>query len=276
MAGMDGLAGKVKKQDDSAYSENSISLTLKKGLSLLSLFDADHPEWTFTEIWKQAGISRPTAFRLVRTLEEAKYLSFNPERGTYHLGVSMLKGTYLMLAPSELARVAHPFMEQLAQLTTETVVLTVMADHEAVIVDRVLTPRPFKPDNPIGMSMPGLSHVHNRVFLAFRPREEQETALARPLEKRTPYTRTDPDVLLAELARIRREGVAFGLQEWNVGMCAVGAPVFDAARLVRASLAVVAPVERFGPAEQVEFAVAVEKTALDISLALGYQPGEPS
>jgi DNA-binding IclR family transcriptional regulator len=250
-------------------SGSPVSLTLKKGLAILSLFDSDHPNWTFGEIWRKAGLSRPTAFRLVKTLEEAKYLAYDPERGTYHLGVSILRGTYLMLSPAELSRIAHPFMERLTETTTETVVLAVWVDHEAVVVDRVPTPRPFKPDNPIGLAMPGLANIHTRIFLAFRP-EEQARVLARPLEKRTPYTSTDPLALKAELAKIRRSGIAFGVQEWNVGMAAVGMPIFDAGSQVRASLAVVAPVERFGPDEQVAYADALRETATDISRALGF------
>jgi DNA-binding IclR family transcriptional regulator len=248
-----------------------LALTLKKGLSILSLFDSDHREWTFAEIWRKAGFSRPTAFRLVKTLEEAKYLSFDPDKGTYHLGVSILKGTYLMLSPAELARVAHPFMEQLATATTETVVLAVWVDNEAVVADRVLTSRPFKPDNPIGLAMPGLANIHTRIFLAFGPERERTTAIPRLVERRTPYTTTDPEALAATLEQIRHEGVAFGLQEWNLGMCAVGAPVFDAGGQVRASLAVVAPVERFGEAEQQAYARAVRDTAAEISASLGYK-----
>jgi len=143
-------------------------------------------------------------------------------------------------------------------------------DHEAVVADRVLTPRPFKPDNPVGLAMPGLANIHTRIFLAFGPERERMMAIGRLVEKRTPYTTTDPEALAATLEQIRHEGVAFGLQEWNLGMCAVGAPVFAAGGQVRASLAVVAPVERFGEAEQLAYAAAVRDTAAEISASLGY------
>jgi DNA-binding IclR family transcriptional regulator len=58
-------------------------------------------------------------------------------------------------------------------------------------------------------------------------------------------------------------------------MCAVGAPVFDAGGQVRASLAVVAPVERFGPTEQTTYAAAVKNTAAEISAELGYRGTPP-
>ena len=261
--GNGGVAGEAGSTTPSA-------LTLKKGLSILGLFDSDHPEWTFTDIWKSAGLSRPTAFRLVKTLEEAKFLSFDASKGTYHLGVSILKGSYLMLSPSELARIARPYMDRLTEITTETSLLTVEADHVAIIAARVLTPRPFKPDNPVGLPMPGFANVHARIFLAYRPESEWAAALATPIEPRTPYTKTDRESLLAELAKIRSEGVAFGMQEWNLGMCAVAAPVFDAGKQVRASLAVVAPDERFGPAQMESYAAEVIGAARLVSAALGY------
>lgn len=264
------MPAELQPKAKNGASSFPVSLTLKKGLSILSLFDSDHLTWTFGEIWRKAALSRPTAFRLVKTLEEAKYLSYDADKGTYHLGVSILKGTYLMLSPSELARIAHPYMEKLAELTTETVILTTHADDVAIIADRVLTPRPFKPDNPVGLAMPGLANVHSRIFLAFQPEKKQAEALSQPLERRTPYTTTDPRELEAKLADIRRKGVAFGMQEWNLGMGAVGAPVFDAGGQVRASLAVIAPIERFGAAEQSAYAAAVREAAAEVSKALGH------
>lgn len=175
-----------------------------------------------------------------------------------------------MLSPSELARTARPYMDRLTEITTETSILAVEADNVAIIAARALTPRPFKPDNPIGLPMPGLANVHTRIFLAYRPESEWSVALAGSIEKRTPHTTTDPETLAVELKKIRREGVAFGLQEWNLGMCAVAAPVFDAGGQVRASLAIVAPDERLGPPERESHATAVIEAARLVSSALGY------
>jgi DNA-binding IclR family transcriptional regulator len=249
------------------------SLTLKKGLQVLSLFDVEHPEWAFADMWKRAGISRPTAFRLVKTLEDLEYLSYDPRSGKYHLGVRMLRATYLMLSHTELARIAHPHMLALAEATTETVVLAVWTGQAAMIVDRVPTSRPFKPDSTLGTFMPTLANVHSRVFLAFGPESARAAALAEAHEPRTQFTITDRAKLAEELARIASEGVAFGMEEWNLGMCAVAAPVFDSGNEVRACMAVVAPVERFGPKERVLYGAAVQQATANMSRQLGYRTG---
>lgn len=247
------------------------SRTLEKGLAILSFFDVEHPDWSFKEICAQSRLPKATAFRLVKTLEALKYVTYDSQTAKYHLGSSMLRAAYLTLSNSELVRIADPILHRLAEVTTETVNLAVWTDQGAVIVDTVLTPRPFKPHNPPGMFMHGLSNVHARVFLAFGAEGAWPAALAAPQEPRTEYTVTDPRLIEEELIKTRREGIAFGLQEWNLGMCAVGAPVFGSNGEVRASVAVVAPSERFGQGKMTEYAGEVKRAGANLSRELGYR-----
>ena len=141
-----------------------------------------------------------------------------------------------------------------------------------MIIDRVATSRPFKPDTTLGTFMPTLANVHSRVFVAFGLESVRAAALAKIHEQRTHFTITDPEELADELGRIAREGVAYGMEEWNLGMCAVAAPVFDFANEVRACMAVVVPVERFGPEERMRYAEAVKNSTTAMSRSLGYRP----
>jgi DNA-binding IclR family transcriptional regulator len=249
----------------------SPSRTLEKGLLVLNLFDVEHPDWTLKEIREQASLPKATGFRLVKTLANLKYLSYDPKKGTYHLGSSMLRAAYLTLSHSELVRIAKPYVQSLAATTTETVNLTVWTDQGAMIIDSEYTSRPFKPYNPPGVFMNGLANVHFRIFVAFGPESAWAAAIARSQEPRTVYTVTNPDRLLNELIRTRREGVAFGLQEYRLGMCAVGTPVFGSGGEVRACMAVVAPSERFGPGEMMDYAKAVKTAGSELSREFGYR-----
>ena len=252
-------------------SPGSPSRTLEKGLLVLSLFGVECPEWTLKEIREAVGLSKATGFRLVKTLENLKFLAYNPKKGTYHLGSSMLRGVYLTLSHSELARVADPHIRRLSAETTETANLAVWTDQGAMIIDAIYTTRPFKPYNPPGLFMPGLSNIHARVFLAYGPESAWPAAIAASSEPRTEYTVTDPQQLIEELRKVKREGVAFGLEEYQLGMCAVGAPVFDSSGEVRACIAVVAPSERFGPEEMMSYSAAVREAAVQLSQELGYR-----
>jgi DNA-binding IclR family transcriptional regulator len=248
------------------------SLTLEKGIRILDCFDVEHPEWSLPDLAVRAGVARPTAYRLVKTLVSLKYLARDPATSTYRLGPGLMKASYVMFSHSELARIAHPFMEELAAETTESACLGVWRDYEVLVVDVVLANRPFKLHVPIGLVMPSFGTAHSKVFLAFGPEHIRLRALTRRLEARTPHTIVDPHELDQVLDEVKREGVAFGLQEWEVGTCAVAAPVFGSNGQIAAALAIVAPNERFGPVEMRVCAGAVRQTAAKISKELGYLP----
>ena len=251
------------------------SLTLEKGIRILNCFDVEHPEWSLADLAARAGVARPTAYRLVKTLLDLDYLSRDPATSTYRLGPGLMKATYVMFSHAELAGIAHPFMEELTAETTESTCLGVWRDHEVLIVDVVLADRPFKLSVPIGLAMPSFGTAHSKVFLAFGPEDVRRRALAQKLERRTERTITDPQVLDEVLDQVKREGVAFGLQEWELGTCAVSAPIFGPSGQIMAAVAVVAPNERFGSAEMRTNAAAVRRTATQISQRLGYQAPPP-
>lgn len=259
----------ASRSDNDARPSGSPSRTLEKGLQVLSLFDVTRPEWTLKDIREEAGLPKATGFRLVKTLENLRYLAYDAKSGTYHLGSAMMKAAYLTLSHSGLVRLAGPCVQALAESTTETVDLAVWTDQGSMIVHTVYTPRPFRPYNPPGMVMSGLTNVHSKIFVAFGPESNWDKAIAENVA-RTQYSITDPDRLREELRKTRLEGIALGIEEHNLGMCAVGAPVFDGSGEARASLAVVAPSERFAPALRTEHARAVRDVAARLSAEVGY------
>lgn len=248
---------------------SSPSRTLEKGLQVLNLFAVTRPEWTLKDICEAVGLPKATGFRLAKTLENLKYLAFDPKTGAYRLGSAMMKAAYLTQTHAALVGAAEPFILALADATTETVDLSVPADRGAMIVRTVYTPRPFRPYTPPGMTMAGLSNVHCKIFTALGPEDLWGRAIAENVA-RTPLSVIDPLLVSAGLAEVRRNGVAFGIEEYQLGMCAVGAPVFDSTGDVRAGLAVVVPVERFGEVERQAYAAAVIEAAAGLSRELGY------
>ena len=77
-------------------------------------------------------------------------------------------------------------------------------------------------------------------------------------------------MLARELELAASEGVAFDIEERNIGTCAVAAPVRDQLGKVVAALSVIAPTGRFGPAEKKSHAEAVKASAVALSGFLGY------
>jgi DNA-binding IclR family transcriptional regulator len=258
-------------QDSHQIPNVAPTRTLEKGLFLLGLFDVDHPEWSLKELRERAGLPKATTRRLMKTLEAANWVAYDPQAGKYHLGSSVLRALYLALSHSELVRVAHPFLVRLTGETTESTSLTVWADRGALIIDTVPTERAFKPFTDTGMLLDGHASADAQILIAFGPEHVAQAVLASPLQRRTRFTVVDPEALRQKWAEVRREGIAFDYSEWKEDAPAVAAPVFDQNGQVRAAISVVAPPERCSKEQMRDYAEAVRKTAAKVSATLGYR-----
>jgi DNA-binding IclR family transcriptional regulator len=243
---------------------------LSKGLLVLSLYDADHREWSLDQIVDQTRLPRMTAYRMVRTLESAMYLVRDPVTKRYHAGPAVIALMYLRDAYSELVRIARPYLEALAEETGETATLAVEVDGVAVSVDMVNTTRPFKRELTLGRIIGDTGNCSGKVFAAFKSPAERELLVASPHAQLTPNTITDQDALATELEQIARSGVAFDIEERDIGTCAVAAPIRDQLGAVVAAMALVAPTGRFGLEERTRYAEAVKGKANSLSAYLGY------
>jgi DNA-binding IclR family transcriptional regulator len=238
---------------------------LARGLTILALFDVEHPEWNLNDICARTGISKTTAYRMLRTLEWKEFVVFDPETERYRLGRAMIPGAYLTLSYVSFVRSTHPFLEDLAKETGETVELTVESAQGAVVVDQVATSHPFKPNLPTGRILGNMANSAVRMYVATRPEEERARLLREPQVKFTPHTTTDPDAIAAMLVKAADEGVAYDLEEQDLRVCAVSAPVFGPGGDVLAVLTVVAPSDRFGAEGRAKSTKAVKNKAAEMT-----------
>jgi DNA-binding IclR family transcriptional regulator len=241
---------------------------LSRGLNILRCFDTEHRELGLIEMSRMVGLHKTTTLRLVKTLESANFLALDQASGKYHLGRSMFLAVYLLQLPAELVRVAHPHMQRLANETGESIVLSVWTEEGPLCAHMVLTPRRFKPPVDTGLVFTDLANASSKIFLAFGPEKRRAAALRGSLPKLTEYTIVDLRKMALELDRVRREGVAYDLQEYRLETCAVAAPVHDSVGEVRMALALVAPVERSTSSNMSRYAESVKKAATALSREL--------
>jgi DNA-binding IclR family transcriptional regulator len=246
---------------------------LSRGLRVLALFNVDHPEWSLNELARTTHLHKATTYRMTRTMEAEGFLVFDPDTGNYHLGPAVIPLSYLAQKQSELERMAKPFLEQLAAETGETANLAIETEGTFIVIGSVLTAQTFKPQLPIGRVLTDLSNAHGKLFVALKPPEEWKKFLSRPQPQLTPYSLTDRKLVEAELIRVAQEGVAYDMEEHGLGVCSVAAPVRGPGGAVIATVSVVAPKERFGPAERQRFTEAAQRVAAELSAYLGYSGG---
>ena len=261
------------EDDTEAAGSNNASLVraLDRGLHILRCFDANHPEWTLSDLSRESGLHKATAHRFIKTLEARGFISLNQATGKYALGPAVFQMAYVWIAEAELGRMAAQYVEELTALTGESAGLTVWNGDGALCVAHAPSPRPFRYSLTIGQSFTDHANAHSKVLLAFGPESRRARVLSRRLERLTPYTIVDPDRYADELRRVADEGVAYDMQEQKLGVCGLAVPVRDYSGEVRASLSIPVPEERFGPAEVKKYIQALIAVADSLSYDLGYR-----
>ncbi|HEY2318910.1 MAG TPA: IclR family transcriptional regulator, partial [Solirubrobacteraceae bacterium] len=208
-------------------------------LSILGSFDAEHPSLTLTEIAQRAGLTLPTAHRLVGELTAWGALR-RTSRGRYVIGRRMWDLGLLAPVQTGLREVASPFLHDLYGATLATVHLAVRDGARALYLDCVSGHASVPVVSKAGSRLPLHSTGVGKVLLAHAPARLRHEVLAAPLYRFTPYTVIQPGRLASQLQRVAHDGYATTAEEMTLGACSIALPVRVAERTV-ASLGVVVP-----------------------------------
>lgn len=243
------------------------STSLRRALGLLDVFSPSHPVLTIRDIAKRSGIPRSTAHRIVQDLLD--WGALERGEGGLRLGVKLFELGTMAPTQTTLREAASPFLHTLNEVSRLTANLAVREGHEIVYLEKIVSASLRVPHTRLGGRAPLHSTALGKAILAFSDREVIAQVLAAELKAVTPHTITDPDVLESELARVRRESVAYDVEESNQGLFCVAAPVLDNRKQPVASISVTGATalvhaERFAPA--------VQATARAISRRLFEQP----
>ena len=264
------VGAESQRELESAASDGAGGVrALERGLRLIRCFDVDHPSWRIAQLSRAVGLHKATARRLVKTLEAEGFLIFNPESGEYALGSALMPVAYLVRSHDQLRQVAHPYMEELAALTEETVGLSVWTDGGIVSIEHIPTIHFFKPTMLLGNVSSTYGTSHSKIFLAFGPEQRLEKLSFG--DRGRNLTLAEASRVQDELQKVRESGVAYDIEERAKGVCAVGVPLRDSTGQVVAAIAVVTPTDRFGPVERESITERIRQTGAAISRELGFK-----
>jgi DNA-binding IclR family transcriptional regulator len=251
---------------------NQSSSTLERAIQLLDCFSQDEPILGVREAAKKAGLSSSTTGRIFASLKHLGLLYQDPETQKYAFAGKVLAWAEIYSASLDMRRLAKPFIEELQQLTGETVSLYVQEGVNRVCVDRLESDQNVRVVARIGRNIPLYAGSAGKLFLAYLTDQEREQILTNTdLKPLTPYTIIDVEELRNQTKIIRQQGYSISLREWTIDASGVSAPIFNQRALMVAALTVSGPAERFNQENLARFTLACKNTAAGISRLLGYQ-----
>lgn len=245
--------------------------TISAVVSALKVLDSigEHPGITLSALARQCGLNKSHTYRILKTLEAQGYIIQDADKFFLHQRAFLLG----QQAKRQwgLARVAKPYLDELAAITKENVHLVVREGLRSVVVDLRESPHPIRMYASLGRRGPLHAGGTPKVLLAHAPAEVLEELLTQPLQAYTTATITNPKQLTRLLAQIRREGYHVGVGDLDEGAFSIAAPIFGIKGEVIAAVSVAGPTMRFDEKVQERYVSLVLRTARKISHALSGQ-----
>jgi len=245
---------------------------LQRGLRLLQLFSESPRGLTAKQV---AGLSRlpvSTVHRFLANLVSAGFLSCDSD-GNYHLGIACFAIGQAAVGQLDIRRLSLPYLRELNQQTRETIHLTVRHGLTAVYVEKLDSPEQLRIHSRIGAAVPLYCTAVGKVMLAHMPQDERDRILPElQIRRLTPNTVGNLQELETELYRVRKNGYACDMEEHEMHIRCLAAPIWDHNGSVQSSLSITAPVVRMPVTRLRQLAPMIQAAGLQISRQLGYQP----
>jgi IclR family transcriptional regulator, acetate operon repressor len=238
---------------------------------MLSLFAADRPEWTTTELSVASGLPVPTTHRIVVALQRHGLLVRDPATKRFRLGPAAIALGRAALSSADLPTVAGKLLPRLTQSTEETSLLTVLSDsHDtSVCLLRVESPHPLRLSVQPGRALPLHAGASQKSLLAYLPEADRERVASGRLDKFCGNTLDTRAKLLAEIELIRSRGWSHSFEETNAGVWGVAVSLLDASGHAVAAVGIAAPRVR-ASRESVERGLrATAEVTAEMAAALG-------
>lgn len=227
-----------------------------RALDILLAFKPEDDALTVSDLIRRVDLSRPTLYRLLRTLQRKQFLIASGDPQRFRLGPAIAQLSHVWTAGLDLGTAAEPMMRRLRDETGETVALFVPEGAFRLCIAEMPSNQALSFRRGVGYRERLAVGASGKVILAHMPP---------PL----PKVDVEPRKYARELALIREHGFAISRSELIQGAVAVSAPFFDGTGRVAGSLSVFGPSARLGPSEVAKFGKLLLREAQEISQLLG-------
>lgn len=197
---------------------------LARGLDVVRGFEPGKPTMTLSEVAAKADLARPTARRILITLEALGYVR-SDETG-FSLTPRVLELGMAYIGSRTLWELAEPHLRDLVARTNESCSIAQLDGTDIVYVARVAVPKLVTLSVTIGTRFPAVQTSLGKVLLAALNADELSEVLATPSRSGiVPRWIPERDELDEVLRDVRAKGWAATDQELALGIRSVAAPI---------------------------------------------------
>jgi len=220
---------------------------------LVRVLESEEPV-ALTDLASAAGLPKSTASRLVSALERRGLIEQDGERGRLRPGPAILRVAERSMLERSIVELSKPALDALSESTGETINLAVPGLEGVEHIAQVDSRHFLGAGHWLGRSVDYEHSANGKVFTAFGRAPADAAAAAD-----------------AELQAVRRDDFATSIDELEIGLAAVAAPVRGARGEVIAALSISGPTLRMTPGRIEELYPILTSEARTLSRRLGHQ-----
>jgi IclR family transcriptional regulator, acetate operon repressor len=236
----------------------------RAGEMLARLLESDAP-MSLGDLAEAADLPKSTASRLLTALERHGLVHQAGQRGKLEPGPAILRFAHRGGVERHLLELAQPALEAVSHASHETVNLSVPTPHGVDHLAQVDGRHFLGAGQWVGRRVDYHCTANGKVLLAYGAADLPPGKLARM----TPHTIVSRATLDRQLEQVRRDGFATTIDELEVGLSALAAPVHGPGGHVIAALSISGPTLRLTRARIAELAPVLLHEADALSERLG-------
>ena len=199
---------------------------LARGLDVIKAFEHLPAEASLADIAAATGLARPTARRMLITLEQLGYV--RSHANTFILPPRVLELGLAYIANCDIWDLSREHLRNLAEQTRESCSIAQLDGSDIVYVGRVAVPKLVTLSVTIGTRFPALQTSLGKVLLAGLPDDELDFVLSQPSRSRIlPVWQPSVDEARPVLREVRARGWATTDQQLAPGIRSIAAPIRD-------------------------------------------------
>jgi DNA-binding IclR family transcriptional regulator len=243
---------------------------VERALQILKCFDDQNPERGVTEVADVVGLHKATAHRILSTMVNYGFIERTADGLKYRLGVQLVDLGFKVTRRMNLRREAMPYLSKLSHMINEAVDLSIWDQSQALYVEMIQSHHALTITASVGQRLPAYCTASGKVFLAYLSDVELSEYLKTPMQAFTKNTVTTPEELRKQLSTIKQNGYAIDNEEFEYGINAIAAPIFNHQKLVAGVVSIPGPVNRLPKDRINELATLLIQTTKEISYCLGW------
>jgi IclR family acetate operon transcriptional repressor len=239
-------------------------------LQILKMLAQRARPMTLAELSSEFDVPRTSLFSILKGLQQEGYVIF--EHDAYSLGPESTSLGQAITQGETFPASAQPVLERLGKLTSETIILSTLADdRQHVIYTSVFEAQSaLRFTVNVGTTRPLNASALGQAVLSYLPAAERKAYLEQDnFQRFTPRTVTTAAALRKLIKQVRQEHCAMTIDGTVVAAVGIAAPYFDSRGAVKGSVNIAGPTERMIKRVD-EFKAAIVAGGQEISRILAY------